>query len=280
MADDVFHHHNSSIHNHSEIQSSQRYEVRRDFLELQADGGEQQSKRDGDGNDEGGAHISQKQHQNNRDQGEALRQIVQHCFGGELHQIAAIDERVDRYTGRQDVIVQFRNFLVNTLQCRVCVGILSQQHNTGNDIVVIDDPAILVPDRPGKLSQAYLRTLCNHGDIANAERRAVLRQNHGILDIVNIPHQTHFPNIDLLQTGFDEASTSIGVVVGDLLLHLADAEAVGDQLVWVDANLVFARGSAETGNIHDVGNGLEILLHHPVFNRLQLHDVIRRVGGV
>src|ERR1017187_3380836 len=115
---------------------------------------------------------------------------------------------------------------------------------------------------------------------ANAERRAVLRQNHGILDIVNIPHQTHFPNIDLLQTGFDEASTSIGVVVGDLLLHLADAEAVGDQLVWVDANLVFARGSAETGNIHDVGNGLEILLHHPVFNGLQLHDVIRRVGGV
>ena len=178
------------------------------------------------------------------------------------------------------MIVQFCHFLVNTLQRRVRLGVLPQQHDAGNHIVVIDDPAVRVPGRPGKLAQAYLRTLRNDGDIADAERRAVLGQNHGVLDIVNVPNQTHFPNIDLLQAGFDKAAAPIGVVVGELLLHLADAESVGDQLVGVDANLVFARGSAEAGDIDDVGNGLEVLLHHPVFNGLQLHHVVRRVGGV
>ena len=38
-------------------------------------------------------------------------------------------------------------------------------------------------------------------------------------------------NIDLLQPCFDEAAAGVDVVVGELLLHLADAEAVGDQLV-------------------------------------------------
>ena len=43
------------------------------------------------------------------------RQIVQHRMRGEAHQIAAIDERNDLHAGRQDVIVQFLNFLVNAL---------------------------------------------------------------------------------------------------------------------------------------------------------------------
>ena len=90
----------------------------------------------------------------------------------------------------------------------------------------------------------------------------------------------NFLNVDLLQAGFDKASARIGVVVGELLLHLPDAQPVGDELVGVHANLIFARRAAEAGNIHDVGNGLEVLLHHPVFERLQLHHVIRRIRAV
>ena len=58
---------------------------------------------------------------------------------------------------------------------------------------------------------------------------------------------------------FDEAAAGIDVVVGELLLHLADAQAVGDQLVRIDAHLVLAHRAAEVGNVHDVGNGLELL---------------------
>ncbi len=137
-----------------------------------------------------------------------------------------------------------------------------------------------MPDRLGELAQADLRALGDDGDVLHAERSAVLGRDHRVFDVLYVLDQAHFLNVDLLQAGFDKASAGIGVVVGELLLHLADAESIGDQLVGVHANLVFARGAAEAGHIDDVGNGLEVLLHHPVFERLQLHHVIRRVGAV
>ena len=41
----------------------------------------------------------------------------------------------------------------------------------------------------------------------------------------------------------------------------------------IDAHLIFAHGAAEVGNVHDVGNGLELLLKNPVFQRPQFHQV-------
>ena len=87
-------------------------------------------------------------------------------------------------------------------------------------------------------------------------------------------------HVDLLQAGLDEAAAGVHVVVGELLLDLADAQAVGDQLVRIDAHLVFAGDAAEAGHVDDVGHRLELLLEHPVLERLQLHHVVRRIGAV
>ena len=57
--------------------------------------------------------------------------------------------------------------------------------------------------------------------------------------------------------GLDEVAAAIHVVVGELLLHLRDAQPIGDQLVRIEANLIFARGAAEAGNIHNIRHGLE-----------------------
>ncbi len=51
------------------------------------------------------------------------------------------------------------------------------------------------------------------------------------LDVVHVLHQADGAHVDLLQARFDEAAAGVDVVVGELLLHLADAQAVGDQLV-------------------------------------------------
>ncbi len=59
----------------------------------------------------------------------------------------------------------------------------------------------------------------------------------------------------MLQSGFHEAAARIGVVVGELLLHLCEAQSVGDQLVGIDPDLVLARRTTETRNIDDVRNG-------------------------
>jgi hypothetical protein len=60
-------------------------------------------------------------------------------------------------------------------------------------------------------------------------------------------------------TLLDETAASIGVVVGQLLLDLGVTRR--QPLLGIDANLVFAGGSAETGHVRVA---LETLLGHAV----------------
>ena len=58
-------------------------------------GGEQQRKRNGQRHDQRAAHVAQEQEQNDRHQDDAFGQVVQHRVGGEVHQVAAVQERHD-----------------------------------------------------------------------------------------------------------------------------------------------------------------------------------------
>ena len=107
-------------------------------------------------------------------------------------------------------------------QRRVRVGAFAQQHDAGDHVVVVDDLAVLAADRAGELAQPDLRPLRHHGDILHAQRRAVLGREHRVLDVVHVADQAHFAHVDLLQAGFDEAAAGVDVVVGELLLHLAE----------------------------------------------------------
>ncbi len=49
MANDVLHHHDCAIHDHPEIQGAQREQIRWNFSQVQANRGEQQRKRNGQG---------------------------------------------------------------------------------------------------------------------------------------------------------------------------------------------------------------------------------------
>ncbi len=71
--------------------------------------------------------------------------------------------------------------------------------------------------------------------------------------------EADFADVDLLLALLDEVAAGVDVVVGDLLLDLADGEAVGDELVGVDADLVLAGDAAEAGDVDDAGDGLELL---------------------
>ena len=90
-------------------------------------------------------------------------------------------------------------------------------------------------------------------------------------------HEPDDAHVDLLHARLDEAAAGVHVVVGKLLLHLADGEAVGDELVGVDPHLVLPRGTAEARHVDHVRHGLELLHEHPVLQGLQLHGVVRGV---
>ena len=100
-----------------------------------------------------------------------------------------------------------------------------------------------------------------------------------VVRTVYVADQPNLPNIYLLQAGFDEAAAGIDVVIGELLLHLGQTQPIRDQLIRVDPYLILARRTAEGGHIHDIRDGLQVLLHYPVFDGLQLHHVILRIGA-
>src|SRR5487761_854852 len=81
----------------------------------------------------------------------------------------------------------------------------------------------------GELPEPYLRALRNHRDISDAERSAVLGENDGPLDVVNLIDLSDLADIDLLKAFLNETAAGVGIVVGELLFNLGEAQAVGDQ---------------------------------------------------
>jgi hypothetical protein len=116
------------------------------------------------------------------------------------------------------------------------------------------------------------------GDVLNPQGGTVLRFDDRFSDIACSPHETERAHVDLLESGFDEASSGVHVVIGELLLNLSEAQVVGDQLVRVNAHLILARRPTEAGHIHHVRHGLKRLFENPIFQRLQFHDVVLRIG--
>src|SRR5579864_565481 len=95
-------------------------------------------------------------------------------------------------------------------------------------------------NRSRKLAKPNLRSLRYDPNVLYTYWRPGFRQNHRVFDVLNVPDQADFANIDLLQARLDETAARIAIVVGELLLHLGKAQPVGDQLVRIHALLVYA----------------------------------------
>src|ERR1700746_1734753 len=131
----------------------------------------------------------------------------------------------------------------------------------------------------GALAKPDFATVRYNGNVLDAQRSAGLGCEDGVFDVANSFDQPDFANIDLLQAGLDETAAGVGIVAGELLLDLREAQSIGDQLIRINANLVFASRSTETGDINDVRDRLEIFLDHPVFDGFQFHHVVVRIGA-
>ena len=63
------------------------------------------------------------------------------------------------------------------------------------------------------------------------------------------------------------------------MLHLPDAQSVGDELVRVDAHLVLTHRAPEVGHVDHVRNGFELFEEHEVFEGPELHQVVPGIGA-
>ena len=195
---------------------------------------------------------------------------------GEVHELAAIEERDDFHAGRQDLVVQLFNFFVNGKKSFVGVGAFAEQDDAFDDVVVVNNGAIVFVNGLADLSEADARALGDGGDVFHAKDGAIFGGDGGLFDVRDVGEEADYADVDLLEARFDEAATGVGIIVRELLFDLADAEAVGDEGVGINADLIFAGDAAEAGDVNDIGHGLELLFERPVLDGLQFHEVVFR----
>ncbi len=129
VADDVLHHDHRAVHNHPEIQRAKGEQVCGNALQLETGRGEQQRKRDRQCDDQCSANISKKQKENDHDQNDAFRKVVQHGMRGVVDQVAAINKRNYLYTRRQNVIIQLFNLGMDSRESFVRICAFPQEHD-------------------------------------------------------------------------------------------------------------------------------------------------------
>ena len=106
-----------------------------------------------------------------------------------------------------------------------------------------------------------------------------LCDDHGVGEIVDRADQADAAHHGGLRADIDGVAADIDVGIADGLQQLRQRQAVGDQLVEIDLQLVGLGLAAPAGDVDHAGHGAEAALQHPVLQRLEVeHAVVRRPG--
>src|SRR5215467_2965926 len=121
VPDDVFHHDHRSVHDHAEIQRSEREQVRGNVPQIETDRGEKQREWNGQGHDERAPGVPEEDEEDNNHQHHAFAEVVQHGVSGVVDQVVAVQVRRDFHAFRQNLLVQPVHHVVDAFQrgCRV-----------------------------------------------------------------------------------------------------------------------------------------------------------------
>ena len=159
------------------------------------------------------------------DQDHSFGEVVQHRVRGVVHQVVAVQVRNDLHARRQNLIVERSTFA--WMPSSVVAVSAPLRRNTMPSTTSLSSTTtpsarwIALPICPSRIFGPCVTI----GDIAHPQRRAVLRLQHGLFDVVDVGDQSHCSHIDLLRALLDEASAGVGVGVGELLLHLRRCSA-------------------------------------------------------
>ncbi len=194
-------------------------------------------------------------------------------------ELRAVEERLDLHALGQNVFVQFLNLVVDAPQHRVGVVALLQQDNALHGVWIVHDLSVFAMNGSADLAKANLGTLRDGRDVLDLHGRAVRRFDDGVFNVLHAGKQARGLHIDLLRSLLDEAAAAVGIVGRDLLLDLPNAQAVRDQLLRIELDLVLLGGPAEARHIHHALHALERLFQRPVFERLLLHHVVGGIGA-
>ena len=144
----------------------------------------------------------------------------------------------------------------------------AHQHDALHDVVVLveagDAEPRLLADGDG-------------GDVLDQHRIAAALRDHGVGEVVDRADQADAAHHGGLRADIDGIAADIDVGIADGLQQLRQRQAVGDQLVEIDLQLIGLGLAAPAGDVDHAGHGAEAALQHPVLQRLEVeHAVVRR----
>jgi hypothetical protein len=114
----------------------------------------------------------------------------------------------------------------------------------------------------------------NPGDVADENRAAVWRRDHGAADLVRRVDDAHAPHDGRLRADVQGLGADIAVAVVQRGEHLVQRQPIGLKLSAIDQNVVCFGLAAPPRDIDHAGHGLEPALQHPVLQRFQVSDGI------
>ena len=173
------------------------------------------------------------------------------------------------HAGRQDAgIVDGLNELLDALDGRRTLLTAAHQDDALHDVVGLVEAG-----------NAETRLLADSdgGDVLDQHRIAVGLRDHGVGEVVDRADQADAAHHGRLRADIDGVAADIDVGIADRLEQLRQRQAVGDQLVEVDLELVGLALAAPAGDVDHAGHGTEAALENPVLDGLEVeHAVVRR----
>ena len=268
-AEDRLHHDHGGVHDQPEIDGADRQQVGGFASQHQDDDGEKQRERNGGADDQRASEIAEENPLQQHDQQDADHHVVQHRGGGDVDQVLAVVDALDFHPRRQDAgVVDRGDQLLDARDGRRTLLAAAHQHDALHDVVVLIEA--------GDAEPRFLAD-GDGGDVLDQHRIAAALRHHGIGEIVDRADQADAAHHRGLRADIDGVAADIDVGIADRLQQLRQRQAVGDQLVEVDLQLIGLGPAAPAGDVDHAGHGAEAALQHPVLQRLQVqHAVVRR----
>ncbi|MCG3162321.1 MAG: hypothetical protein JMDDDDMK_03568 [Acidobacteria bacterium] len=265
MPDDVFDHHDRSVHDDPEVNRAHRNQVGRIAANHHHDEREHQRERDREGHHQRGAQMTEERQQNERHQDHSLDQRVGDRVGGDSDQVGAVVIRDDFHLFRQRAVVQLFDLLVNAFERRPGFFAFAHQDHALHDVRVV-----IAPDT----AQRLLRANADLTELFDVNRRPVAFGDLDIADVLGVPEQSDTAHVVALLAEFQIVRADVGVAVGYRLHHLRHGDAEQNQLVRIKLDVELFGMAAETDHVNHARNLFELALQHPILRRFQIHQRI------
>ena len=239
---------------------------------VQTDEREHQRKRNGHRDNQGGAHAEQEQAQNDQHQQHAPQQVVLHCLGGLFDQALPVVIRHHLHVGRQHVFVEFLGHGFHAPQDDLRLLADAHQDDPFHRLFLLHVSELAEPRR---IADLHL------GDVFDVNRNPVLLLQNNVADVRRVAHQPQAADVVELPALGIESASRVGIVVAQLLGHLRDRHAIGEQFVGIQQDLILHGGAAEPGVVRHPLYGAVMALQHPILDHLQvLRRAIRTLQNI